>query len=314
MKRAYLHKDFAPVALDVITQAEEICDDYASRGYSLTLRQLYYRFIATDAFPESRRDPELGTKNTDRNYKWLGGLVSDARLAGLIDWNHVVDRGREFHGGDAGWPGPEAVLDWGAENYNVSRWDGQPNYAEVWVEKQALEDVIARPAGRWNVQYFACKGYVSQSSMHEAARRLAREERAGRQVTVLHLGDHDPSGIDMTRDIADRLAMFGVKADVRRIALNMDQVRAYDPPPSPAKITDSRARDYIEVYGTDSWELDALEPDVLENLIEGELTALIDMDLWREREQVERDERGILVAMHDNYEEILDYLRDQGAL
>ena len=233
-KTRYVSKTFNDAALDVIMQAERICEQYARQGYSLTLRQLYYRFIATDAFPEARRDPVSGTKNTEKNYKWLGNLVSDARLAGLIDWSHVEDRGREQHGGDGGWGHPSAIIRYGANNYSITHWDGQPHYVEVWVEKQALEDVVARPAGRWNVPYFACKGYVSQSSMHEAALRIRRQDTT-RECTIIHLGDHDPSGIDMTRDIQDRMLTFGANVNVRRIALNMDQVEAYDPPPSPAK-------------------------------------------------------------------------------
>jgi hypothetical protein len=313
-KIRYVSRSFNPTALDVIRQAEVICNTYAAQGYSLTLRQLYYRFIATDALPESRRDPASGTKNTEKNYKWLGSLISDARLAGLIDWNHVEDRGREKHGGDSGWGHPRNIIRYGANNYSITHWDGQENYVEIWVEKQAIEDVVARPAGRWNVGYFACKGYVSQSSMHEAALRIREQEDDGKTCTIIHLGDHDPSGIDMTRDIKDRMYTFGANVDVVRIALNMDQVEAYDPPPSPAKITDSRARDYIEIYGDDSWELDALEPATLESLIEDHITSRLDMDLYDERIQREARERSVLSSMHANYDTLLDYMRDNDLL
>lgn len=311
-KICYVPKTFNATALDVIVQAEAICNTYARQGYSLTLRQLYYRFIATDALPESRRDPVSGTKNTEKNYKWLGSLISDARLAGLIDWDHVEDRGREQHGGDSGWGQPSNIIKYGADNYSITHWNDQPHYVEVWVEKQALEDVVARPAGRWNVGYFACKGYVSQSSMHEAAMRIRTQARRGKECTIIHLGDHDPSGIDMTRDIQDRMYTFGTSVEVVRIALNMDQVEAFDPPPSPAKITDSRAADYIDNYGDDSWELDALEPATLEDLIESHITSRLDMALYDERIEREERERSVLVAMHENYDTLLDYMRDNG--
>lgn len=77
---------------------------------------------------------------------------------------------------------------------------------------------------------------------------------------ILHLGDHDPSGIDMTRDISDRLELFGADVEVKRIALNWDQIDEFTPPPNPAKLSDSRAGAYIAEYGDESWELDALEP------------------------------------------------------
>jgi hypothetical protein len=313
MKIPYLPKTFNDTAMSVIMQAERFCAEYDRQGYKITLRQLYYRFIATDAFPESRRDPS-GTKNTEKNYKWLGSLVSDARLAGLIDWDHLEDRGRERHGGDFGWSSPEHMIRSYARNYSVTHWDGQDEYVEIWVEKQALEDVVSRPASRWNVPYFACKGYVSQSSMHEAANRIREFADAGRVCTIIHLGDHDPSGIDMTRDIEDRMRMFGTDVEVQRIALNMDQIEAFNPPPSPAKITDSRAADYIEIYGNDSWELDALEPAQLESLIEGEITRRIDMGLWEECEERERTERRVLTAVSANFGDIRGYMEREGMI
>jgi len=118
----------------------------------------------------------------------------------------------------------------------------------------------------------------------------------------------------MTRDIKDRMAMFGCDVEVERIALNMDQIEAFDPPPSPAKITDSRAADYIELYGHDSWELDALEPAQLEDLIEGEITSRLDMDLWNEREEREERERVVLTALSDNFAGIRTYMESEGML
>ena len=314
-KICYLRKDFNTQAVSVIADAEIILDSYARQGYRITLRTLYYQFIARDLFPESRLRMVSGTltKNCEVNYKWLGNLVSDARLARLLDWNHLQDSGRESHGGDRGWGEPKNVIRYGAENYNITHWDDQEHYVEIWVEKQALEDIVARPASRWDVPYFACKGYVSQSSMYEAAKRL-RAIDGDREKTIIHLGDHDPSGIDMSRDIQDRLNMFGAGVTVQRIALNMSQIEEFNPPPSPAKISDSRAADYISRFGDDSWELDALEPATLESLIEEQITSRLNMDLWNARIEREDRERQTLVAMHDNYSTLLDYMHAEGMI
>src|SRR5260370_20237713 len=142
MKIAYQDDSFAPAQVDVIMQAEAICAEYAAQGYTLTLRGLYYQFIRRDAFPESRRNA-AGTKNHQQNYKWLGDLVSRARVAGRIDWSHINDPTRESSGGDGGWDSPgsavHSIVDW----YSIPRWEGQGNYVEVWVEKDALSDVIS---------------------------------------------------------------------------------------------------------------------------------------------------------------------------
>jgi hypothetical protein len=314
-KIAYESRRFTDDAQSVLVTAQRICDEYARQGLRLTLRQLYYQFIARNLFPDSRLVtlPDGNrTKNHDKNYKWLGNQVSDGRVAGLIDWNHITDTSRSPSGGDGGWDSPREFAQAAARQYTVTKWDNQPEYVEVWVEKEALAQVVRRTTSRWNVLSFACKGYTSQSAMHDAAQRIRVEEGQGRKATVIHLGDHDPSGLDMTRDIQDRLRLFWSDAEVDRIALNMDQVLALNPPPSPAKVTDSRARDYIEEYGEDSWELDAIEPAALDTLIEEAILGHLDMGLRQERLDLQDAKRRELSAIADNYDMLLDYAREQG--
>ena len=312
-KIMYEDRRFRPVSHGVIAQAERLCDEYARQGYQLTLRQLYYQFIARNLFPDAWMN-EAGTKNHEGNYDRLGKLISDARIAGLIDWAHIMDRTRSPSGGDSGWNSPREIIESSADQYGITHWDNQPEYVEVWVEKEALADVISRTSNRWDVTSFACKGYTSQSSMHTAARRIRYQEAKGRKATIIHLGDHDPSGIDMTRDIQDRLAMFWSEATVDRIALNMDQIEELNPPPSPAKVTDSRANDYIDRFGTDSWELDAIEPAALDTLVEGAILSHLNMGLRQERLDREEREKVQLSAIADNYDLMLDYLRSENLL
>ena len=117
---------------------------------------------------------------------------------------------------------------------------------------------------------------------------------------MLHLGDHDPSGIDMTRDNGDRLDVFAENGvEVRRLALNADQVQQYGPPPNPSKLTDSRAAGYLEEHGNEAWELDALEPSVISDLIEDELKSLIDDAGWATTEERQERERDLLRRLVD---------------
>lgn len=299
-KIAYASTNFSASSLDIIEHAIGICEDYAAQGYNLTLRQLYYQFVSRDLVP-----------NTMQSYKRLGSIVNDARLAGLIDWDHLEDRTRNL-AKLAMWESPESIVDAVARQYRTSLWDNQPWYVEVWVEKEALADVVSRPANRWLVPYFACRGYVSQSEMWRAAQRLTAREDAGQASVIIHLGDHDPSGIDMTRDIQDRLRTFGAKTDVTRIALNMDQVDRYQPPPNPAKITDSRAADYMENYGDQSWELDALDPATLDALIEGEILSYLDRRRWDDEHAAMEADRAVLVAASAHWGEVAGLIRASG--
>lgn len=326
-KIAYASTRLSATSLEVIDQAALVCDEYADQGYNLTLRQLYYQFVARDIFPDNRwfwwddtrhvwvKDPAhenaRSTKNADPNYKWLGGIVNDGRLGGLLDWDHLEDRTRNL-AKLAMWDSPEAIVDAVAAQYRTRLWDNQDWYVEVWVEKEALADVVSRPADRWLVPYFSCRGYVSQSEMWRAAQRLRGQERDGKKTLIIHLGDHDPSGIDMSRDIRDRLWTFDSEVEVTRIALNMSQVEQYGPPPNPAKITDSRAADYIENYGGESWELDALDPATLDALIERHILDHLNRSQWDSDHAEMEEERAILTAMSENWRELASFVRDSG--
>lgn len=236
----YVPKNFQAESLEIIERADQICRDYEAMGYELTLRQLYYQFVSRGWLA-----------NSDRNYKRLGSIVNDARLAGLIDWNHLTDRTRHQRRVTT-WDSPSTIIGASADQFRRDLWEtsGQLARPYVWVEKDALLDIVSRAANRWQVPYFSCRGYVSQSEMWGAGQRMRAQIREGFEPVVFHLGDHDPSGIDMTRDITERLEMFaGRPVEVRRIALTMDQIEEHQPPPNPAKLTDSRGSSYIRTYG-----------------------------------------------------------------
>jgi len=293
--------DWSPrgATAEVVAQADSICQEYRSMGYDLTLRQLYYQFVAADLIP-----------NTQRSYKRLGSIVDSARLAGLLDWDYIVDRTRNVYRTDGDDTSPEDATRKTAEEYARQLWRDQPNHVEVWVEKEALAGVVERAASATGVNYFSCRGYVSQSEMHAAGMRFRSYAMRGKYGYIIHLGDHDPSGIDMTRDIRERLELFAGSAapEVRRIALNMDQIEEYNPPPNFAKVTDSRFTNYAVRYGEDSWELDALDPTTLNDLITREVLSLRDEALWTEAVERQEIERNQLAAVADAWDSVLDHL------
>jgi hypothetical protein len=318
-KIEYVPKSFRASAMLAIEQASGILRDYGAQGFDLTLRQIYYQFVVHDLFPEDRRwrrlpngkwvrDPN-GTKNAEPNYKWLGPIISDARLAGLLDWSYIVDRTRNLKS-LAHWETPEAIIADSAEDFRVDLWATQPCYVEGWIEKDALIGVLERPCQALDIPYFSCRGYTSQSAAWHAAQRIARKTLDGRRAVIFHLGDHDPSGIDMTRDIRARFETFGVDVDIRRLALNMDQVEEHQPPPNPAKLTDSRCAGYIARYGDSSWELDALTPQTINELINAEANELIDRAAWDLRKDQIDEGRRLLQDCADRWSDVVELLDD----
>lgn len=289
----YVNKAFRPEAVARIHHCNVIIDRYQKQNLRLTLRQLYYQLVSRNVIT-----------NEEKSYKTLGKLVSDARLAGLMSWDAIEDRIRtpvvpqQFND-------LAHLAEAASRAYRLPRWDGQQNYIELWVEKDALAGVLAPIAREYHITLMVNRGYSSTSAMYESAKRfLDAEEGDGRpnsskDLHLLYLGDHDPSGEDMVRDVRDRLRTFDAVVDVQKVALTMEQIDEYSPPPNPAKVSDSRAAKYIELHGDSSWEVDALPPEVLTELIVEKIQELLDrptMDRIMEREELDKKKLKKLVA------------------
>ena len=195
-RQAFLPKKFHAATLEVIEHANEIIAEYERGGFSLTLRQLYYQFVA-------RRLIE----NTVSEYKRLGKIVNDGRLAGMIDWDGIEDRTRRLESYQS-YVGPWEAIEEAAQSYREDPWLSQNYRPEVWIEKDALIGVIEGVCSDYHLPHFACRGNVSQSELYAAGKRFANYLADGLTPVVLHLGDHDPNGLDMTRDNRDRLRLF----------------------------------------------------------------------------------------------------------
>lgn len=296
-----IYKDFKfrPATLAMIRQANQIIAEYAAQGFDLTLRQLYYQFVSRDLIP-----------NTQRDYKNLGSIINDARLAGLIDWKAIVDRTREIRS-LSHWSSPAEIIEATSNQFNVDRWAGQKCRPEIWIEKDALVGVFERICRELDVPLLSCRGYTSQSEMWGASQRMLGYIRRNQIPVVFHFGDHDPSGRDMSRDILDRLEMFTRRKLVfERLALNMDQVDKYDPPPNPAKITDSRANAYMAEFGDESWELDALEPSVLEGLVRKAINGIVSKKKMAEAVKEQTRHREALSAIAARFDEVETFLEE----
>lgn len=294
MKQAFIEKTFSPSAQKTIDLINSILEDYRRQGFRLSLRQLYYQLVAR-AYIE----------NTENSYKRIGNLVSDARQAGQIDWEMIEDRGRETVS-VSHWKTPVDIVRSAANSFRIDKWADQDWHIEVMVEKDALSGVLGPVCARLDIPITANKGYSSSSTMYEIGRRLRRanlyEEK---RICIIYLGDHDPSGIDMSRDVEERLGMYSEldpdKFKVLRIALNYDQVERWNPPENPAKTTDSRFASYAEQFGESSWELDAVEPATMAQLLEEIVVEHRDDERWYEAVEREENGRAELLELANNY-------------
>ena len=293
-KEKFIDHEFNKKSLELIQIANTIMDEYRRQDYRLSLRQLYYQLVARDYI-----------ENSVKSYKRIGNLISNARNAGLVDWEMIEDRNRETIM-NTHWNSPAEIVRAAANSFRIDRWEGQANYVEVMVEKDALSGVLVPVCRRLDVRFTANKGYSSSSAMYEAGKRIYREYiHSDKQIHIIYLGDHDPSGVDMTRDITDRLDLYAgiVPIKIHRLALNYDQVELWQPPENPAKETDSRFEAYADKFGYSSWELDAVEPRTLADLVTNAVLELIDEFRWQEVEQYEDEMRAKLQRFADDYKD-----------
>ena len=261
--------------LDTIGRIGALTEEYTRQGLTLTVRQVHYQFVARGWMP-----------NSSATYNHIQGAINDGRIAGLLDWDAIEDRGRSLKGLRTE-TSPAAAIQRAAANYRLDLWAGQPFRPEVWIEKQALEGVIAGICNELRVDFYAQKGYNSTSEHWRAGQRFADYVRRGQRPIVFHLGDHDPSGVHMTDSNREKLSLFcGVPVMVHRLALNYEQIEQYAPPENFAKESDSRMAFYEEhmaSVGGDpslSWELDALEPTVVRDLIRDAVARFRDEAAW----------------------------------
>lgn len=298
MREQYREITFKKKTLQQIERINAIIEEYLDAGYTLTVRQLYYQLVARDIIP-----------NNEKSYKQTTSIVNDARVAGLIDWDAIEDRTRAFEARGR-WNTPNELLTAAARQYHTDPWATQDKRLFLVVEKEALSGVFQRVCREFDVPLLAARGYPSASVVREFA-KTELEGNGTHDVIILHFGDHDPSGIDMTRDIRDRLSLFvGRPVEIVRLALNMEQVEEYDPPPNPAKTTDSRFEGYMQEFGEESWELDALSPNVIAELIEREVEERLDMDAWEAASAREEEAKETLQLIADRYEDVAEFVKD----
>ncbi|MCK4497298.1 MAG: hypothetical protein KAU24_03825 [Candidatus Aenigmarchaeota archaeon] len=278
MKEAFKSQRISGDRQLLIGHANTILESYAAEGYRLTLRQLYYQLVARNIIP-----------NRVQEYAKLSNVMVAARMCGHTDWDFLEDRLRIPYREYAVHNVQEALEDT-ISQYKRFRQEGQPYCIEVWTEKDAVSNILKRVTEWFHVNLMVNRGYSSCSAMYRAAERFKQFEESV-NVKILYVGDHDPSGLDMLRDIRERLYEFDTaNFEVVHVALTYDQIQEFHPPPNPAKTTDPRSTGYIAEHGENSWELDALSPRDLERIVREAVEEFLDKEQFGAIVEEERDD------------------------
>jgi hypothetical protein len=274
----------------LIPIAQQVIAQYA--GMRLTVRQIFYRFVSMEIFP-----------NTQSSYNMLDKALTIARQRGLISFEAIEDRVREFIGGEnpfsdetpddvfnnavSEYESAEETFQDSWRNYSLPYWHDQPKYVEVWLEKDALAGVFQPVTDNYNVCLAPCRGYPSLSFLYDAVKRFRHIDRDDKEIIILYFGDFDMRGMDIQRHLVESLEFFDFgHVNVKRIALTKQQVTEYNLPPQPSKKTDTMAKGWIEKHGDVAWELDALDPHILVQIIREAIEENIDKPTLELRRQV----------------------------
>ena len=280
--RGYAHWRPQAKTWALLGQVGDVLEEYADH-LPLTIRQVFYRLVATAGYPKD-----------ERAYKRLCEHLNRARRARLIDFDAIRDDGvvtarRDYYASPA-----DFMDDVGRriDGYRRDRQVGQPVRVELWCEAAGMLDQLARVADRYSVGVYSAGGFVSLTGIRGiAARALDRDVR----TLLLHVGDFDPSGESIFTSMAEDAAAF-VEADrvietlsieAVRVALTPAQVTTHGLPTAPAKATDTRSGSWQG--GT--CQLEALAPDVLAGIVDDAIRDQLDLGRWAEQVQAEEQDR-----------------------
>ena len=293
--------DGSPASYDEIVDAA--LDVFQQYDTAITLRQLYYRLVSRLLIP-----------NTINSYKRLSRMMVKAREDGDVPINCLEDRSRRVLGrGDLGYNSAEEYLkkkittlqdSW--KSFTMPMWDDQPKNVMISLEKDALSRLVSREANRFSVRTFPTRGYPSFSFVQEMSRYITNQ-LGGKPTVVLYFGDFDPSGVDIERDLSERLEKYGTRDfTVQRIALTADQIKRYKLPPMPVKMSDARADSFLEEHGDRAVELDALDPNLLQTTVRKAVVKNINMRKWNARVRKTEELQRWIRDKLDDIEKALD--------
>lgn len=263
----------------LIMLTRKIMNSHPSLSY--TIRQVFYRLVVAHGYP-----------NTIQSYKELVKAMVQGRKSSDIDADRIVDSSRPEYINNS----PHrtfadciaAEVNSMIERVDLDFWESSPVYIEVWIEKEALSRVLLPTCRKFRINLIVGKGYSSYTQIYKAA--CHRFPKNGKKTIILYLGDHDPSGLHIEDKLRQRLVeeagrrSIHLNLEVKRIALTYAQVERYNLPKSPLKKIAQKRGDYARKYGTNTWELDAIEPEILDQLLTESITELLDLQSWKTRE------------------------------
>jgi hypothetical protein len=287
--RGFIHAwEPRPPTRQLLGEVQRVLDEYRVH-LPLTVRQIYYRLVATGKL-----------EKTERAYGRLVEHLTLARRAEFVAFEHIRDDGADLPGSLVGWSDPgdlAGLLAAVARDFALDPQTGQVRRLLLWCEAGGMRPQLERVAAPYGVQVIAGGGFDSLTAKHAMAELMTDADAA---FEVLHVGDFDPSGEHVFASLAEDVEEFALAlgADVAfaRLAVTPAQVDLYGLPTAPPKPSDRRSFS----GGDRTVQAEALPPDVLADTVEAAIRERLDLGLVAEAgrlsEQIRADAEARLRA------------------
>lgn len=262
--------------------------DIAERENPITLRGLFYQVVSAGWLPSTDK----------KHYARFGRLVVALRRKGIMPFHWITDSLRATLK-PSSWSGLEDFGDTVRRAYRKDFWMHLPTYPRIIVEKDAVASTIEPVTDEYDVGLSVIRGYSSLSFAWELAQELSRIDKP---LFLYWIGDFDPSGMDLERSIRESLVELDAPPfSWIRLGVSRDDFETFNLLPLAVKKSDPRARSFVERYGTECAELDALPARELRRRVEAAILGHIPWDEWERLQRVEQLERESFNAAFANF-------------
>jgi hypothetical protein len=309
----------APVFRTKNRQLSARAIEILERERPMTLRQLFYRAISAGAL-----------QNSQLEYKRLGSIMTRLREANNVPRTWIVDHVRATLK-PSSWSGLGDFGETVRDAYRKDFWSSLNHHVEVFVEKDAIAGTIQPVTKEFDIALRVCRGYASVSFAGEIADEWQRIEKP---IFAYYLGDFDPSGFDLERDLREKLARYSgrwcVQSDIfdenrswaklttgpgytvdsdsfcwGRLAVQYADFHDHNLIPLPVKQKDRRARAFIERHGDECAEVDALPPSELRSRVRQAIESHIDQERWKRLQKTEELEKETLERVMKGWKKVI---------
>ncbi|MBI2393179.1 MAG: hypothetical protein HYV09_26575 [Deltaproteobacteria bacterium] len=267
---------------------------------SMSTRQVFYQVVSIGAI-----------ENSPANYDRVQRAIVAMRRDGTIPYARIVDRTRRKYQ-RAAWDSAEEAVGALHSQYRRDLWADQPTVVHVACEKQALEGIFAAACDEYGASLWILRGFISEGFVWEWAEDIRALNAAGKRVVIAFFGDFDPSGLDLERDLLDRLDGFGAEFECFRWGIHREDIDEYGIPSVGVKATDSRTKRFVAEHGTVTAELDALPPAVLRKRVKDAIVDEIDPTAWNRLVEITNIERESMAHVARNWNSIVAMARPGG--